>query len=379
MLPAVGKIVHGQAKKVLKCKIEPLAHEVRKVVSKIRAAQSERISAPRVTLNQHCNMCQFQDDCYQLADESNDLSLLRGLSAKEIEKQRIRGVTTVTQFAYTYRPGRRGKRKTGGARKHDIALQAVAIRDKKVYVVDSPTMLSSPIALYLDIEGIPDQGYDYLIGLITVVEGVTTTHSFWADNRKDEIAIWNACSQIISKFEAYTLYHYGQYELRFLDRMRKLVGEIEAAAIDRIRARSCNVLATIYSHIYFPTRSNGLKKIAPFLGMSWTDINASGIQSLAWRLAWELSGDESLKQHLIRYNMDDCIALRRVTEFVRSVCDDGVGKKNGTEPEVASATEDLAVAGSHFGKIKFFCPELDYINKCAYSVSVRGNHSCQGR
>lgn len=91
------------------------------------------------------------------------------------------------------------------------------------------------------------------------------------------------------------------------------------------------------------------------------------IQSLAWRLAWESSGDETLKQHLIRYNLDDCLALRRVTEFVRSVCEDGASKTKGSEPEVASATDDLAVAGSHLGKIKFFCSELDYINKCAYS------------
>ena len=283
-------------------------------------------------------MCEFQADCHRLAEESDDLSLLRGLSEKEIEKQRNRGVTTVTQFAYTYRPGRRGKRKTGNARKHDVALQAVAIRDKKVYVLDSPTVPSSRVALYLDIEGIPDRGYDYLIGLVAVVDDITTTHSFWADDRTEEKAIWNACSRIINSFEDYTLYHYGQYELQFLNRMRRLADEKEAAAIDLIRARSCNVLASIYSHIYFPTRSNGLKDIGPLLGASWTAVNASGIQSLAWRLAWESSGDETLKQHLIRYNLDDCLALRRVTEFVRSVCEDGVSKTKGSEPEVASAT-----------------------------------------
>lgn len=367
VLPPIGKIVHGSTHKVLKCKIEPLIVEVRKLVARIQAAQAEGAAAPRVRLNRHCNFCEFRADCQRLAEEADDLSLMRGLSEKEIQKQQSRGVTTVTQFAYTYRPGRRGKRKTGKARRHDHALQAVALRDKKVYVLDSPTVPHSRVALYLDVEGIPDRDFDYLIGLVAVVGDCTTTHYFWADDRSQEKAIWDACSKIINSFEDYTLYHYGQYEQRFLDRMRGLADEAGVAAIDRIRARSCNVLAAIYSHIYFPTRYNGLKDIATFLGATWTAANASGIQSMAWRLAWETSRDETFKQELLRYNLEDCLALRRVTEFVRSICDGATKKAERGAPAVADATDLQPSEVSHFGRIKFFCPEMDHINKCAYS------------
>jgi predicted RecB family nuclease len=364
VLPSIGKIVHGSTYKVLKCKIEPLVGEVRKVVAQIQAAQAEGAAAPRVLLNRHCSMCEFRAGCQRLAEEADDLSLMRGLSEKEIKKHQSRGVTTVTQFAYTYRPGRRGKRKTGKARRHDHALQAVAIRDKKVYVLDSPTVPHSRVALYLDVEGIPDRGFDYLIGLVAVVGDCTTTHFFWADDRTQEKAIWDACSQIINRFEDYTLYHYGQYELRFLDRMRGLADEKGVATIDRIRARSCNVLAANYSHIYFPTRSNGLKDVATFLGATWTAADASGIQSLAWRLAWETNRDETLKQQLLRYNLEDCLALRRVTEFVLSICA-GVDSRNG--PAVASAEDIRKETSFRFGKNEFFCTELEAINRCAYS------------
>jgi predicted RecB family nuclease len=363
VLPPIGKIVHGSTYKVLKCKIEPLVGEVRKLVAQIQA-QAEGATAPRVCLNRHCNICEFRADCQRLAEEADDLSLLRGLSEKEIQKQQSRGVTTVTQFAYTYRPGRRGKRKTGKARRHDHALQAVALRDKKVYVLDSPTVPHSRVALYLDVEGIPDRGFDYLIGLVAVVGDCTTTHFFWADDRTQEKVIWDACSQIINSFEDYTLYHYGQYEVRFLDRMRRLADEEGVATIDRICARSCNVLAAICSHIYFPTRYNGLKDIASFLGATWTAANASGIQSMAWRLAWETSRDETLKEQLLRYNLEDCLALRRVTEFVLSVC---AGADSGDGPAVASADDIQKETGFRFGKNEFFCPELEAINRCAYS------------
>jgi hypothetical protein len=122
----------------------------------------------------------------------------------------------------------------------------------------------------------------------------------------------------------------------------------------------------IYSHFYFPTHSNSLKDIGKLLGAVWSADDASGIRSLAWRLAWESGREEALKAQLLVYNQEDCLALRRVTEFVFSACNDGSAPPEGG-PRVASA-EDIRQEGSYrFRKTEFFCPELDQINKCAYS------------
>jgi predicted RecB family nuclease len=74
-LPQNGKIVHGNSYRVLKCKIEPLVDEVRKLVAQIQAAQAEGATAPRVSLNRHCSSCKFRADCERLAEEADDLSL----------------------------------------------------------------------------------------------------------------------------------------------------------------------------------------------------------------------------------------------------------------------------------------------------------------
>jgi predicted RecB family nuclease len=366
-LPAVGRIIHGGGQKVVRVKMEPLLGEVRKLVEEIRALQAEP-HPPRVTLNSHCNICEFRTACRRVAEEADDLSLLRGMSQKDVEKHRKRGITTVTQFSHTYQPGRRGKRRARKARKHDHALQALAIREKTVYVLDNPVVPQGGVAVYLDIEGIPDQGFEYLIGLLAVKDGVCTEYSSWADNPGQERAIWADCRRVIEGFGDYTLYHYGRYESRFLDRMKRSAGsDEEAAAVERIQARSCNVLAAIYSHVYFPTWSNGLKDVGTFLGARWSAADASGVQSMAWRLAWELNRDEAIKQKLLLYNQEDCLALRRVTEFVLSVCGDRVSTPGLAGPAVASA-EDLHDAGGfRFGKTQFFYPELSHINKCAYS------------
>src|SRR5262249_38473777 len=152
----------------------------------------------------------------------------------------------------------------------------------------------------------------------------------------------------------------------FLDRIRRSANDEEAAVIDRIRSRSCNVLAVIYSHFYFPTHSNSLKDIGKLLGAGWSADNASGIQSLAWRLAWESGREEAFKQQLLVYNQEDCLALRRVTEFVLPACNGGATPPEAGLP-VASA-EDIPQEGSfRFRKTEFFCPELAQINRCAYS------------
>jgi predicted RecB family nuclease len=366
-VPPVAKLIHGDGRKVIKVKVEPLLAEVRRLLGEIRAALAAP-AAPRVTLNSHCSVCEFRAACRQAAEASDDLSLLRGLSRKEVEKHRQRGITTVHQFSHTYQPGRRGKRRAGRARKHDHALQALAIREKKVYVFDSPTIPRGGVAVYLDIEGLPDRGFDYLIGLLAVKDGVCTEYSFWADDPGQERAVWADCLRVIEGLGESTVYHYGQYESRFLDRMKRSASnEEEAAAVGRIQARSYNVLAAIYSHIYFPTWSNGLKDVGNFLGAQWSAADASGVQSMAWRQAWELNRDETLKQRLLTYNREDCVALRRVTEFILSVCGDRAPTPAPSGPAVASVQDLHRAGGFHFGKTQFFCPELAQINKCAYS------------
>ena len=54
--------------------------------------------------------------------------------------------------------------------------------------------------------------------------------------------------------------------------------------IDMILSRSFNLLAVFFDNIYMPTYTNGLKDIGQYLGFRWSDNNASGIQSIVWRV-----------------------------------------------------------------------------------------------
>jgi len=66
---------------------------------------------------------------------------------------------------------------------------------------------------------------------------------------------------------------------------------------------------------YFPTCSNHLKEVAGCLGRSWTDTDASGIESVVWCTNWEKVGDACWKARLIQYNLEDCDSLGRICAF----------------------------------------------------------------
>lgn len=123
---AVGKIVHGEDHATLKVKIKALAGEVRKSLWKIAALLSSP-TPPDLVLNRHCSECEFQARCRQKALEQDDLSLLGGMSAKERQRLRSNGISTVTQLSYTFRPRRRPKRLRDRKEKYHHSLKALAI------------------------------------------------------------------------------------------------------------------------------------------------------------------------------------------------------------------------------------------------------------
>ena len=59
---------------------------------------------PILILNKHCQTCEFQSRCHTQAVEEDNLSLLRGISEAEILRLKKRGILTINQLSYTFRP-----------------------------------------------------------------------------------------------------------------------------------------------------------------------------------------------------------------------------------------------------------------------------------
>ena len=316
---SVGKIIHGDNRTTLKVRTSAPTGEVRKRIEKITTLLSSP-SPPDLILNRHCAECEFQARCRKLAVEKDDLSLLAGMSAKERQKLRSKGIFTVTQLSYTFRPRRRSKRQRDKREKYHHSLKALAIREQKIHIVGSPELKLEGTPVYLDVEGLPDRDFYYLVGVRIGHGESAVQHSLWADTVADEGKIWRKFLALLETVEQPVLIHYGSYETKFMKAMKERHGRpkdqsVAAKAIDS----AINLISVMFGKIYFPTYSNRLKELASFAGAKWTLPKTTGLQAIVWRHQWEKSGDTQIQNKLLGYNQDDCAGLKVMTNEVQNV------------------------------------------------------------
>ncbi len=109
--------------------------------------------------------------CREQAEKADDLSLLDRVTPKLIQRYQKKGIFTVNQLSYTFKPRRSKKRTRKIAPAHKLEVQALALRTNKIYIQELPTLQRHPVELFLDIEGIPDQHGYYLFGLLVSQNG----------------------------------------------------------------------------------------------------------------------------------------------------------------------------------------------------------------
>lgn len=176
--PLAGEIIHGREYTTTKVPLAALYGRVRSALQKI-PQQLANPTPPAPVLNKHCAECQFARRCGRIAKEMDDLSLLSKMSEKERQRFHERGIFTVTQLSHTFRHRRRA------GKKHDYALKALAIRKNQIHVIGKVTWTTVGTPVYIDVEGDPDRGFYYCIGIRFESAGAKVQRSFWADDPSD--------------------------------------------------------------------------------------------------------------------------------------------------------------------------------------------------
>jgi predicted RecB family nuclease len=255
----LGKIVHGDRFATHNVNTSTLIREVRMRVKNF-ATLVANTYPPDLVLIRHCGQCEFRERCHKQAIEKEELSLLSGLSHRDRKKLHDRGIFTVTQLSYTFRPRRRRRNTPSQREKHHHSLRALAIRESKIHAADLK-LDGTPV--YLDVEGLPDRDLYYLIGVRVRTSNGAVQRSFWANDAEGEKQIWQDFLTFLATISNPRIIYYGSYETVFLKRMRERYGSpregsVAAAAI----AHPTNLLSLVYARIYFPTFSNSLKDIA---------------------------------------------------------------------------------------------------------------------
>ena len=309
--PPLGGTIIGLQQQAHHIQLVPHYKKLHSLLEAIRAWTSVASpDPPPVILNRHCPSCPFREECRAIAESKDDLSLLDRMTPKLMRRYQKKGIFSVTQLSYVFKPRKRRKGKRATPPPFNLEIQALALRTGKTYLHQLPQLSRQTVELFVDIEGIPDRDFYYLIGLLVQDGEKRRHHSFWANTPQEEAAIWKAFQKTVSVYAAAPLYHYGRYERYALEQLSLRHGTASHLDI----ARLVNITGAIYGKVYFPVHSNALKKLGKYLGATWTALNASGLQSLVWRHRWEETQDLAYQRQLRTYNEEDCRALQRLTD-----------------------------------------------------------------
>src|SRR5262245_60912261 len=138
--PAAGRLI-GMDGKSHTVKLDHHSKDLRPLLEPLHKWTTvDSPKPPPIVLNKHCPLCPFQRLCQAQAEQEDNLSLLNGVTARVMRQYEKKGIFTVKQLSYLFKPRKQKKR----SRKpppvtHKLELQALAIREKNIYLEELPT------------------------------------------------------------------------------------------------------------------------------------------------------------------------------------------------------------------------------------------------
>lgn len=310
------------------------------VLNEVRELIASEPDPPPIEFKKHCSLCQFEDLCLSTAEQEDSISLLGNISLKVQRKYEAKGIFTIKQLSYLYKPRRRTRHYTDRKPTHKYELQALALKTGMIYTDKLIEPSSAGVEIFVDIESFPENRFHYLIG--TLISTPEDDHYFplWANSANDERDIWQDFLKIVHKYPDAPIFHYGSYEKKAI----KELGARYNTDVEMLCTQLDNVNKYVFGRIYFPTRTNKLKDICQYLGLTWTADNPSGLESIIWRYEYEITGNSKIKDELITYNQEDCANLKALKHVIEDIC-------RSTKPDVRAANDQDQLLNKRTKKI----------------------------
>ena len=189
---------------------------------------------------------------------------------------------------------------------------------------DRLTLPDHDLELFFDIEVDPMRDICYLHGFVER-RGRDKEHyiPFFADDpaAEAEERAFTESWRYLSSRRPCAIYYYSKYERTIYRRLQsKYPGVCTPEQIEELFDPADAV--DLYSDVVkrqteWPTRDYSIKTLAKFLGFNWRDKQPSGAASIEWFDRWVKTRDPEVKQRILDYNEDDCIATRVLLDGLR--------------------------------------------------------------
>lgn len=281
-----------------------------------------------------CKLCHWYTACIADLEGSDDLTLLPelGRAKRDVMSDRI---STISELASAdvevFITGKRSDFRGIGPdtlRKFHDRANLTKTKDARPCLTAPLHFPHSQTELFFDIEVDPMRDHCYLHGFIERRDGDVSSEKyrpFFTDDvtaEEEERAFADAW-QYICENQPCVIYYYSKYERTI---WRKLQAKYPTVCsendIEALFDPSQSIdlyFDVVRKATEWPTRDHSIKTLANFLGFKWRDTDPSGAASIEWFDRWTRTGDYTIKQRILDYNEDDCIATRVVLDGIRAL------------------------------------------------------------
>jgi predicted RecB family nuclease len=190
-----------------------------------------------------------------------------------------------------------------------LAMRAHAWAQRRPIALKPPTFPSGLPIYYYDIETFGQ--VTYLHGAIRVEGAAREERQFVAESPDQEGAAWHQFLDWLARDQRAVVWCWADYERGFVESLWSNYGGNQRG-YDLLHTSLTDQCAFVSEHFALPATSYSIKQVAPLFGFHWDASDAGGLNSEAWYREWLNTKDRALLKKILRYNLDDVVAMEVV-------------------------------------------------------------------
>lgn len=291
-------------------------------------------AASRSALAAPCKLCHWHTHCKRECIANDDLTLIPELGRSKRDVM-VGTIPTVSALAAcnpsTFITGKKtifpGIGPDSLIKFHERA-KLLTTPGAQPYLKNAVNLPIAAKEVFFDIEADPMRGIVYLHGFVErpfSQPAQARFIAFYSDGispADEEAAFADAWAYLSARVLDSTVYYYSTYERTTYKKLAGTYPNVcNVADVEALFALPAmiDLLGVVRKNTEWPTYNHSIKTLAQYLGFQWRDTHPSGAASIEWYNRWIESGDPAIKQRILDYNEDDCLATGVVVDGVRAL------------------------------------------------------------
>jgi len=288
----------------------------------------------RSALSSACKLCHWYGHCKQACIRDDDLTLIAelGRSKRDVMAGDIPTVAALASCNTDSYMAPNGKKTIfpgigpDSLLKYQERARLLSTPGAQPYLKHPVTLPVAANEVFFDIEADPMRDIVYLHGFVERPHGQPGREVFrpcfavGIAPADEEAAFAEAWNYLIARVQDSVVYYYSAYEKTSYKKLAakypNVCDVVAVAALFDLPAMVDLYNEIVRPHTEWPTYDKSIKTLAKYLGFNWRDTNPSGAASIEWYQRWVETGDPAIRQRILDYNEDDCLATRVVLDGV---------------------------------------------------------------